>query len=197
MLDLAGGMQVAKPQPEINALEAPSNLQDILAGLLVVCVGMATLAVFFLTRAENRALDTATTQYTQLQAEVTSGPLKEVANTARHIADAITILDATKMTSVPWSVLLKDLQVTTSPGVTLRSLTLDQEQTLKIEGEAASYDVLAKYLATLRASSALTQAELISANLGQGGNQPTIHFVTSMRVKTDALSASGRKAGQS
>lgn len=194
MLDLGGQPPVvAKPQPDMKSTDAPSHATEIFAAALVGLVLVATLGIYFLSRAEASALKKADQTYQELDSALRSEPLATIGNQARHIAAALAVVRSADSGQASWSNLLKDMQTTTISGISLTQVSVDQKGLAKIEGRAASYDQIASYLATVSASTFVTEADLISTARVEDQKGIYFPFVISVQLDRAALAA-GRAA---
>ncbi len=191
MLDVSGAPEVqppaaAQPKGDFSSFDESSHLQDIMPAVLVLVVAAATLIVFLLSRGSATQALRQQAEYSALSGELTVAPLGDVARTAQQIGDSLRVVRLTSQKQLIWSKLLQDLQLTIQSNVTLSNLSVDEKNILTIEGRTDSYDSVAKYLATLRASSFVRQANLISAQLADSGNG-RINFAFDVEFKPDLL----------
>jgi hypothetical protein len=186
MLDLAG-KPPAPAQPEVNlkSINKPSVLSEVLAGVLVVTVGLLTLVMFFMARSETTKLQTLDEEHVTLTAQVQSGKLAETAKKAEQVAQALAVLKKGNQDGLVWTGLMKTLQGVSTNGITLVSLSIDARNTMKLEGTSPTYLLLAHYLATLRTAPVLKKVDLVSASLVESLEGQGINFV--MQIEIDPL----------
>lgn len=164
MLELGGQPPVVpKPTPDIQSTDAPSHITEFLAGGLVLLACLVTLVVFFMQRSEQKTLAAAEIQYLRLQSELKADPLAATATTASHLEQAKSALETVGNDST-WSTMLKEVQKTIPAGIVLVHFSVDERGVAKLEGKASSYEQTASYLATLRASTYVQRADLISTS---------------------------------
>lgn len=191
MIDVSGAQPtppVAKSKPELASMDDSAHLQEIMPALLVVIVAVAALVVFFLSQSYAQQATREQNQYASLSAELKTGPLADAATQANQLAGALRVLNQASTNQRIWSKLLQNIQVTIQPGITLSNLSVDQKNSLKLEGIADSYTGVATYLATLRSSPFISQVDLVSAQLADTGNGQ-VNFSLDVQVKSDQLRA--------
>lgn len=197
MLDL--GIQprsLVKPLPAGASIEYHRSSGGWFGAVLIVLVGLATGMVFFADRASAVQLTRLQNSLNQLHQQIATGSLGMTATQARALAVAGSQLVVSAQRAATWSALLKDFQVTTMPGVTLKTFSIDDKNNLRIDGETGSFSELASYLATLRASTHIRAVDLISssADTASVGN-PKLTFSLAIIIKTDLLRTSNSSAG--
>lgn len=191
MLDVSGTQSaqqppVVPPKTNLASIDDSSHLQEIMPALLVVIVAAVTLVVFFLGRSYATQAQRQQAQYTALAAEFDVAPLAGVSTKATQLSQSLQVLHKATQKQMIWSKLLLDLQLTTQPNITLSTLSVDQKNLLKIDGKADSYPAVATYLATLRSSPLVSEANLISAQLADTGNG-RVAFALEVQFKADQL----------
>ncbi len=197
MLDLTGTTPVAsRLKPNLEPVRQPSHLEEILAGLSVVIVGVVVGVVFLFNRSVTTALARLDGDYQTLLAETQTGELGAVATQASLVARGLEILRVRKQDDPVWSKLFHDLELTTSAGVELRSLAVDERNILTIEGQAESFQRLAEYLATLRASTKVVRADLLSASLVDSKDANRVTFSLSVNLKASEFSGGSLTTGR-
>jgi Tfp pilus assembly protein PilN len=191
MLDVTGA-QAAQPQPtaqpkaNLASIDDSSHLQEIMPALLVLIMAAATLVVFLLGRSNATQAQRSQIEYGALMGELSVAPYSDIAAQANQISSSLRVLRRLNQKELIWSKLLQNLQLTTQTGITLSSLSVDTKNTLKLEGQADSFDSVAKYLATLRASSLIAEADLLSAQLADTGNG-RVNFSFDLKFKPEQL----------
>lgn len=177
MLDLAGKPPTPqKPDVELASINQPSRANEILAVLVILSVGLATLMVFFLDRAEAKKLAQLDEQYASLTRELQSGTYLETATTATQVSQGLAVLRESGKAGLAWSALFKIFQGITTNGVVLVSLSIDSRNLMKIEGHAQSYVQLAHFLATLRTAPTFKRVDLLSASLVESLQGQRVNF---------------------
>lgn len=192
MLDTSGTSGVnRRVSGELKEKLETSQLPNYLAGLFVIAVVAMTLGVFFLDRSAQTRLRQRTSQYEALLAEVSSGSLGEVAAKVAAAESAGKALLAADRNLSLWSKFFKLFQTTTTPGVRLTSLSVDEKRNLKVEGLANNYLTLAGYLATLRQQPDFDRVDLVTSSATESNGATNVTFSLSIVVAARAFQTGG------
>lgn len=162
--------------PPVQSTEGTPRLTTMLAGLLVLLAGVATLTVFFLAKAKATELLQLDSQYETLAAQLESPSLQAIGERAIAVSKKSQLF--LKAAAVPdrWLILLEELQSVTSPGVQLLSLSMDQRNLIRIEGSTTSHELVASLLATLEASEKFENVTLVAVTAHDEAPSASVQF---------------------
>lgn len=192
MLDLGGKTPTGAAQrQELSSIEQNSSLAAVFPALLVVIAAVMTGLVFFLGRAQETQLNRLDQVYQTSSAALESADAVAAIDQATGVANGLKILHASLDQQVLWSQVLKDTQQTTIADVRLQTLTIDERSNLRLEGQASSYQTLASFLATLRGSTFVQRADLVSAALSDTKAGQRVQFALTAQLVTPKVTAAG------
>ena len=183
MLDMAGKPPAPlKPEIDLKSINQPSQLNSVLAAVLLVSMLVITLTVFFLGRAQTKKLAALDQEKANITSELQTGSLAKTATKAEQVAQALGTLQRGTKDGLVWSGLFQTLQGVSTNGITLQSLSIDTKNLMKLEGKSQSYVLLAQYLATLRTAPVLKRTDLLSAALVETLEGQQVNFVLQVEI---------------
>lgn len=194
MLDLGPDPKSPKknPMPTNASVDPGTGTGSWFSAALVLIVALGALGIFLIDRSVQVRAERATERVDALRTDISTGTLAETNEQVIALRAAATRLITSDARATLWSVLLRDFQATTTPGVVLKNFSVDEKNSLKIDGESGTFTALADYLATLRAASYARTVELLSSSNTESGNgQSVIQFSILVSVQTDTLRTDG------
>jgi len=194
MLDLGPDPKSPKknPMPESASVDPGTGTSGWFSAALVLLVSLAALGIFLIDRSVAVKADRATERVDALRAEISTGNLAKTTEQVAALTVAAQRLISSDARATLWSLLLKDFQTTTTPGVVLQTFSVDEKNSLKIDGQSSTFTELADYLATLRSASYAQTVELLSSsNTESDTGESVIQFSILVRAQIETLRTEG------
>lgn len=167
-------------QPRVESTDAAPRLHGIMAGVLVLAVGLAAGTVFFSAKAKATELRQLDGQYQTLADQLASTAFQDIEKRALEVNTKAKILLERSAVPDRWVTLLEELQRVTSPGVEILSLSMDQRNLIRVEGRTNSHELVAGFLATLVASTKFEDVTLISVNQPDDATATSLQFTVGL-----------------
>lgn len=195
MLDLAAKPGLAHDsKTEIKSVEGPRlKFSQIAAGIFLVAIAGFTLGVYFANKSAAQTLTRLDNDYGQLSSEIQSGDLAVTAAKAEAVTNLADIYTSFSKNRILGSLLLKEFQITTSSNVIFKNLSVGESNVVKVEAQTQTYDQVAGYLATLRASSFITRVELLSTSFSASEDGDRVSFSASLTLNEAKIKEAGGK----
>jgi Tfp pilus assembly protein PilN len=157
------------PTPE--SLVFPEETELSSAALISIAAAVTLLlvvvALFGWRITLSRNLAGANERVAAAQSELARPDIAKLEEQAADITAGLSLLSENLSTKPTTSLFLKKLQSTTHKDVRFTNLALDLNNIFKVDGEAKTYQAVAKELASLKASGTFSDVLLISASQSQ------------------------------
>ncbi len=187
---LSGGATSAAraPQPALSGrvlgvTTLPSDRPImIMSGVAVAIVLLAGVVASFLSASSRGQADKLTSEVTALGQQLRTGPLATKRARAQTVAQQLSALSGFLRDAIAWPKLLDALAAQVPTGTKLTSITVEGEQTVRIEGETGSQQDVSTLMAALDASASFEAPRLDSLSLNESVDGSVVLFSLFTRV---------------
>ena len=190
--------EVPRPKPnlEMPTIEPEANYLGAISIIIAVLVVAAGVALYFINSTKNSELTTKNAEETTLETNLNTEPLKsqykEIIATQKGIDRFNEIID----NQIKWSGMFKEYEKIIPKNVKITALTLDEDNLIKLNGEAGDYMGIAKFIQQLEDSNMFSDVKLVSSSISEGEGTQGITFSISYNVDETTLATSKTNANE-
>jgi Tfp pilus assembly protein PilN len=161
------GGQAPSPESLVFPEETELSSAALISIAAAVTLLLVVVALFGWRITLSRNLAGASERVAAAQSELARPDIAKLEEQAADITAGLSLLSENLSTKPTTSLFLKKLQSTTHKDVRFTNLALDLNNIFKVDGEAKTYQAVAKELASLKASGTFFDVLLISASQSQ------------------------------
>lgn len=175
ILEEEKGEQKSEQKAFIERLEDSNRQESIIAKLdrsvlyTVIIIGLlfVQLVVVFILSATKKSQLATKNDIVQSANRDLSGPLAQVDQQVETITKGLQKYNSDSKYDRDLTSLWEDLKTKTSADTRIKVLSLDQNDGLKIDGEAKSFGDIAKLISSLDSSASIKNVSLVNSNSGE------------------------------
>lgn len=177
------------PEALVFPESAELSTAAVISLALAVTLLLITAGLFVWRISISRSLSSANERVAAARTELSKPDMAKLDSQAAEITAGLTLLSQNLSVKSSASLFLKKLQGTTHKDVRLTNLSLDGNNVMKLDGEAKTYQAVAKQLAALKASGTFTDVLLVTASQTQELTGSAVAFSLQAQLIPSKLSA--------
>lgn len=174
-----------KPPLELPEIEEEKNYTSIFAVICVLIVITAAVGLYVVKTTKASVLKSAEDKKQSLELQLGQSPLRELNKQILSLQNGIKKYEKAVAGAISWSKVFSELEKTDPRNVKFSAFSVDENNLVKLGGEANDFTSLAKLIRSLENSKYFVDIKLVSSTVNVANN--IVNFVVSFNVNPEAI----------
>ena len=186
-----------RPSLEFPAIEPEKNYLGIFSIIALFLVLISAVGIYIMKANKNSLLETRNTEANNFIQQLNTAPLDSLNKQIVDLQNGLTIFQTAMQGKIYYSKMFSELEKITPKNIRLTTFSMDENNTVKMGGEANDFSSVAKFIKSLQNSSDFTAVQLVSSNVSELSESGKTTFTLTSKLNTNALTVASENSSTS